>query len=86
MNITTDHLVQAIRATDGKLFSLEYNKKDGTTTQMTCRLGVTSHLSGGAPKTNPDLITVFSFDRQAYRTLLKENIVSFKCGEVVMHK
>ncbi len=79
-------MIEAIRETDGKLFSLQYKKKDGTTTQMTCRLGVTAHLSGGAPKTNPNLITVFSFDRNDYRTLLKENILSFKCGSVVLSK
>lgn len=86
MKATTEHLVEAIRSTNGKLFSLQYNKKDGTTTQMTCRLGVTSHLRGGDPKTNPDMITVFSFDRNSYRTLYKENIIGFKCGELELNK
>lgn len=81
-----NEIIKAIKDSDGKLFSIEYQKKDGTTTQMTCRTGVVSALKGGPPKTNPDLITVFSFDRNNYRTLFKDKIKSFKCGDIVLSK
>jgi hypothetical protein len=46
---------------------------------MLCRLGVTKHLKGGESKLNADqYLTVFDVQKEAYRAINKETILSVK--------
>lgn len=56
----------------GKIFSVVFQKKDGTLREMVCRLGVTKHLKGGVKKYDSDALnylTVFDMQKQDYRTI-----------------
>lgn len=55
-----------------KIFSVIFQKKDGTLREMVCRLGVTKHLKGGELGYNPadfNYLTVFDMQKQEYRTI-----------------
>ena len=55
-----------------KIFSVIFQKKDGTLREMVCRLGVTKHLKGGELKYSPEdfnYLTVFDMQKQEYRTI-----------------
>ena len=39
-----------IQATDGKVFSVEFTKKDGSLRKMSCRLGVKKGVKGTRPE------------------------------------
>ena len=55
-----------------KIFSVIFQKKDGTIREMVCRLGVTKHLKGRELKYSPEdfnYLTVFDMQKQEYRTI-----------------
>ena len=55
-----------------KIFSVVFQKKDGSIREMVCRLGVTKHLKGGELSYNPEdfnYLTVFDMQKQEYRTI-----------------
>lgn len=63
----------------GKIFSVEFIKKDGTLRKMVCRLGVKKHLKGGELKYKPEdlnYLTVFDLQSEEYRTI---NVNTLKC-------
>lgn len=46
--------------TEGQIFSVVFEKRDGTLRRMQCKQGVTKFLKGGEYKgTNPDIVRVF---------------------------
>lgn len=56
----------------GKIFSVEFIKKDGTIRKMTCRLGVTKHLKGGELTYNAaekNYLIVYDIKTENYRTI-----------------
>jgi len=68
-----------------RIFSAEFTKKDGTIRKMLCKLGVTKHLKGGKKGYDTEALnylTVYSFDKQAYRTLNLNTLKQIKCGKV----
>lgn len=67
------------------IFSVEFTKKDGTLRKMLCRIGVTKHLKGGQKKYDYDnLLTVFSLDKKAYRTVNINTLNQIKAkGKVI---
>lgn len=69
----------------GKIFSVEFIKKDGSTRLMSCRTGVKKHLRGGVNTVShlPEYITVFSVNDRGYRNISVPNIKQIKgCGKV----
>lgn len=67
----------------GRIFSVEFVKKDGTLRKMTCRIGVKKYLKGGGLKFDPkaySLLPVFDMHKEAYRMINLKTIrkVSFK--------
>jgi hypothetical protein len=62
-----------IRALVGsKIFSVVFQKKDGTLREMVCRLGVTKHLKGGEMNYDPEqknYLVVFDMQSEGYRTI-----------------
>jgi hypothetical protein len=68
-----DMLQQAKNANDGRNFSVKFIKRTtGELRQMTCRFGVTQHLTGEGSKYEPSergLICVFDTQKGQYRTI-----------------
>ncbi len=63
----------------GKIFSVEFIKKDGTLRKMICRLGVKKHLKGGSLGYDAEALnylTVFDLQSEEYRTI---NVNTLKC-------
>ena len=77
-------LANIIAESNGKIVTVTFTKKDGTLRVMTCRLGVTKHLTGGESTLDADqYITAFDMASQGYRAINKDPIVSVKAsGEV----
>lgn len=75
--ITQENAVKLIKSTQGRIFAVEFTKKDGSNRQMNCRLGVTKHLKGGELAYDPaeyDLMTVFDVKKNAYRMISIETL------------
>ena len=72
-------LASIVAASNGRFVSVVFVKKDGTERAMLCRLGVTKHLKGGESKLNADqYLTVFDVQKEAYRAINKDTILSVK--------
>jgi hypothetical protein len=72
-------LASIVAASNGRFVSVTFIKKDGTERSMLCRLGVTKHLKGGESKLNADqYLTVFDVQKEAYRAINKDTILSVK--------
>jgi len=72
---------EQILSTNGKIFGVTFIKKDGTTRNMTARLGVRKNLKGVGLSFNPDernLIVVFDMRKKAYRMINLSTIISMK--------
>jgi len=66
---------------DGKLFSVTFEKKDGSLRTMTARLGVRKYLTGGGSKFDAEprgMVRVFSMGDLGYRTVTAEKIIKLK--------
>lgn len=72
---------EKILATKGKIFGVTFIKKDGTTRNMTARLGVRKDLKGIGLSFSPDernLIVVFDMQKKAYRMVNLSTIISIR--------
>jgi hypothetical protein len=72
---------EQILATKGKIFGVTFIKKDGTTRNMTARLGVRKDLKGIGLSFSPDernLIVVFDMRKKAYRMVNLSTIISIR--------
>lgn len=70
--IAADEAKQLIHATNGRIFSARFRKKDGTIRDMVCRLGVKSKLKGGKRRYNPadyNLVCVYDMQKEGYRSI-----------------
>ena len=68
MTITLEQILDKV--SNGKVFSAEFIKKDGTVRTMKARTGVVKHLKGGSLAFDPvkkKLIPVFDMDKQSYK-------------------
>lgn len=71
--------VEKILNSKGKIFTVTFTKKDGTTRVMNCRLGVTKHLKGGESTLNPnEYITVYDMQNKGYRAINRSTIIDVK--------
>jgi hypothetical protein len=72
----------------GKIFSVVFTKKDGSSRKMRARMGVTKHhVHEGRPSTTshiPKYLTVFDLEKEAYRTVNVDTITDFKCGDTLV--
>lgn len=85
-------LLEAVKSTKGKIFSVEFVKKDGSLRQMRCRMGVKKGVKGTRPEATAKrketlakniMIGVYDMAKETnnYRTLNCKTIRKFKCGE-----
>jgi hypothetical protein len=66
---------------NGKVFSVQFRKKDGTIRDMVCRMGVQKYLKGGEKSYDTDALeylTVFDMAKEAYRTVNTNTIIKMK--------
>ena len=80
LNLLTDN--------KGSIFSVVFLKKDGTIRKMTWRLGVKKNLKGGRLKFNPierALLVVFDMQKEAYRMINLETLMSINMKGVEYH-
>ena len=71
------NLDSIIEATGGKIFSVVFIKKDGSTRRMLARLGVTKHLKGGeCTLSREQYIIAFDMVKKAYRAINRDTIIS----------
>jgi len=74
-----NEIVDKIMASNGRIFSVVFIKKDGTERTLTGRLGVTKYLNGGVSTLDADkFITVYDMKSKGYRAVNKETIISVK--------
>ena len=68
-----------IEATNGKFFTVKFEKKDGSIRELNGRLGVKKHLRGGKSTTAhlDNLITVFEKGSTGYRNINLDKLKSF---------
>lgn len=62
---------EVIESSNGKVFTVNFIKKNGEERTMTARLGVKKHLRGGESTTAhlDYLITAFDMQKKAYRNI-----------------
>jgi hypothetical protein len=71
--------IENILNSKGKIFTVTFTKKDGTTRVMNCRLGVTKHLKGGESTLNAnEYITVYDMQNKGYRAINRSTIIDVK--------
>lgn len=74
-----NNFVSRILNSNGKIFSVEFVKKDGSRRLMNCRLGVTKHLKGGSSTLDPNkFITVYDLQSEGYRAINVDTILNVK--------
>jgi hypothetical protein len=69
---------------NGKIFGVEFIKKDGSKRLMSCRKGVKRYLKGGINTCShiPKYLTVFSVNDKGYRNISIPGIRKIKgCGQ-----
>lgn len=77
--MTVQKLIELTK--NGNIFSVQFIKKDGTLRDMVCRLGVKKYLKGGELKFDAKsrgLLPVFDMQKQAYRMINTNTLVSAK--------
>lgn len=69
-----------IESLNGKFFTIDFIKKDGSIRSLVARGGVTKHLKGSGNPTPPHLVTVFDIKDNQYKSIIEKNIVEIKSG------
>ena len=73
-----------IRSCKGRVFSVLFQKKDGTITVRNARAKVLKHLVGGEDKlANSSAVAFWSNNDQGWRSFKAENLIHIKCGDKV---
>lgn len=80
-------LSTVLENTNGRFFTVEFTKKDGTVRKMNARLGVKKHLKGGDCTLNREqFIIVFDMQAKGYRAINRDTILTVSCDGVLMFK
>lgn len=89
------HSIQQVKlllekAKNGKIFTVDFIKKDGTPRTMTARLGVKKGVSGEGKKYNPEdynLLTVYDMQKGAFRNIGLDTVTRVTIsGETILFK
>jgi hypothetical protein len=74
-----NNFIDRILNSNGKIFTVEFTKKDGTIRVMNCRLGVTKYLKGGSSTLDANkFITVYDMQSKGYRAINKQSILTVR--------
>lgn len=83
ITINRSKLLKLITDTNGKFFTVDFTKLDGTLRTMTCRLGVKSKLKGGVNRVealNNPYKVVYEPNKGEYRTINLSTVFRVKTG------
>jgi len=69
-----EYLIPSLKKS-GRIFGVEYIKKDGTTTKINGRFGV-HKFTKGTGVSSPKVLTVWDNNRKRYTAMIPEKIVS----------
>jgi hypothetical protein len=87
MDININSILDIIKDTKGRFFSIYYKKKDGSMGRYTARMGVKKYLRGGQSYKPDNSITVYSVtnNNKGYKTFLVEGIkeIRFKHNTII---
>ena len=74
-----------IEKTAGKIFTVLFIKKDGTTRKLNCRLGVKRYLHGGNSTTAhiDNLITVYDLKNNGYRNINIDKVIEIRANNKI---
>jgi hypothetical protein len=78
-----------IEQTGGKIFVVEFTKKDGSRRRLVGRLGVRCHAHGGSLKFDPHglgLVNVYDIQNHGYRFINLATVDYFRCGSVEVRR
>lgn len=76
-------LASLIDQSNGKMLTVSFIKKDGSTRVLNGRLGVTKYIKGSNLKKNSnDYITVYDVQNKGYRSVSRDTIVAVRCNGV----
>jgi len=81
MEITLKEILDKV--SNGRVFSANFIKKDGTERTMNCRTGVVKHTAGKGLSFNPisaKLIPVFDMNKNGYRFISFDRLNWIKIG------
>lgn len=84
--ITKQQALNVIKATNGRIFTVEFFKKNGEYRKLNCRSGVKSYLNGGELKFDPKLkglVPVFDLQSKGYRMINLNTLTSIKADKEV---
>lgn len=77
--MTEEAIREAVKKANGRIFSVEFVKKDNTVRKMICRTGVKKHLKGGELAYDPiekGLLAVFDMEKAEYRMINLRTIIN----------
>jgi len=74
------NLKQFVDSTNGKIFSVQFRKRDGSMREMTCRTKVTKYLKGGESTVadKEHLATVYDVQAKGYRCINLDTVTKVK--------
>jgi hypothetical protein len=73
----TEEIKEKIKSKNGRFFSVEFTKKDGTNRVMLCRTGVKKFLNPSAKpkKRNENIQVVYDVHKKAYRSFNYQSVI-----------
>ena len=82
MKVSRLKVIKIIEQTQGKIFAVQFIKKDGTIRMMLARLGVQKNLKGGSNGASEknNLVTVWDMVANGYRMINLETLISLKAS------
>ena len=81
--ITRDEATIKMETTNGRIFRVNFTKKNGEERQMVCRTGVRKYVTGEGLKFDPKsrgLLGVFDLQAHAYRFVSLNKVFGLKTG------
>jgi len=72
MEAQKSEIIERLKQTNGKIFFVEFKKKNGETRRMTARLNVSKGVKGIGMSYNPaekDLMCVYNMDKNGFRMI-----------------
>jgi len=84
MKVSRYKTMELLKATQGKIFSCVFVKKDGSLRKMVARLGVAKNLKGGknGAGANNTLVTVYDMAANGYRMINLATLKTIKVAGV----
>jgi len=74
--------LKVIHETGGKIFAVQFIKKDGSTRKMVARIGVSKNLQGGTngASAKNNLVTVYDMAKGGYRMINLKTLLTLKAS------